>query len=303
MQPQQADPVVLALILAQFDAIDAGTIELAEAIAAQIEANSSNGTVQNSALILATAAVLIDAFFVDFAKQTKATQVQIAQHMVEKYLPGARSILTEAGAPLSYRVKTANQMLQYPSNLDKTFYSRPNDSDGVRFDHRIKTVRLGTEQTVRNIVNVGKRRGMSSQQIAADVRTYLRGEYGGPGRKLNPTELQREAALLNKTAKPKNIANTKLPYSAKRIARSEAGNTYRAAETEMYRGTVFEQDKYDWVLSNTHQDRDACDEYAQGSPYTAGQRPHSHPNCNCAFIKRPVSVNELKRRLKASGVL
>lgn len=306
MQPrqQQTDPVVLQLILDQFDVIDQSTYELAEAIATQVEENGSSGTLQNSGSVLAAAVILIDAWFIDYVKGVRQLNVDIARHMVDSQLPATREVLSEAGAKTGYRVQVANKMLQYPANLQRTFYTRTNPEDGIRFDHRIKTVRLGTEQTVRNIVNVSKRRGFSANQIAADIRTYLRSEEGGPGRKLNPTELQRQAALLSKTAKPKNVSINKLPYSAKRIARSEAGNTFRSAEVEMYKGTVFEDDLYDWVLSNRHvRGSDTCDENARRSPYSGRNKPKSHPNCNCAFIKRPVTVEELRRRLQKAGVL
>lgn len=303
MEPQQTDPVVIRLILAYYEAIDAGLFELAEQIAQQIEANASNGTVQNSAAILAAAIVLIDAWFVDYVKGIRDMNVEIAEHMVTKNLATTMPLLQQTGATGAYARQVANTMEQYPANLKRTFYTRVNTEDNTRFDHRIKTVRLGTEQTVRNIVNVSKRRGFSADQIAADIRTYLRSEAGGPGRPLNATELQRQAALLSGTAKPRNITKTKLPYSAKRIARSEAGNTFRQAEVEMYRGTVFEQDLYDWVVSNTHGGPDNCDTNARNSPYSGKNKPKTHPNCNCAFIKRPVSVEELRRRLERQGVL
>lgn len=302
-QAQPTDPTVLRLILDYYDAIDAGLYDLSEQIALQIEANASNGTVQNSTALIAAAVVLIDAWFIDYVQGVRQLNVDIANHMVATNMDTAMPILKQVGTSGAYQRQVANKMQQYPTNLKQTFYTRANPEDGIRFDERIKTVRLGTEQTVRNIVNVSKRNGFSADQIAADVRTYLRSENGGPGRPLNVTELQRQAALLNGTAKPKNITKTKLPYSAKRIARSEAGNTYRAAEVEMYRGTVFEDDKYDWVLSNSHTDQDGCDDNARRSPYKANDRPRTHPNCNCAFIKRAVSVAELKRRLQAQGVL
>lgn len=300
---QPTDPVVLALILDQFAWIDETTYELAEKIAAEIEANASAGTVQNSATILAAAFVLMDAWFADFAINTRKANIEIAKHLINQSLDRNLPPLADAGAPTAYRKQITNKALQYPKRLNDHFYTRTNPADNTRFDHRIKTVRMGSEQTVRNIVQVGKRRGMDANQIAADVRTYLRGEFGGPGRKLSPTELQREAALLKGTAKPKNISTNKIPYAAKRIARSEAGNTYRAAEVEAYEGTIFEQDKYDWVLSNTHPAWDDCDILAGNSPYTGKQRPHSHPNCICAFIKRTVDVETLRRRLIAEGVL
>ncbi len=253
--------------------------------------------------MLAAALALMDAWFVDYAQRVKGTNVAVANHMVAKGLDQTMPQLNRAGAPTTYRRQTANIVQQYPVRVNKTFYSRVNPADGVRFDYRIKTVRLGSEQTVRNIVRVGMRRGWSADQIASDMRVYLRSEFGGPGRRLSPTELQREAALLNRSAKPRNISTNKLPYSAKRIARSEAGNTYRAAEVEMYKGTVFEEDEYDWVLSNTHIPTDECDYNAQQSPYRGQDRPRSHPNCNCAFIKRPVDIETLRRRLTAEGVL
>lgn len=277
MARQATDPEVLALQIELQEAVNAGLFDLAETIRVLIDRRGGESQLQDLSGAIAEMTAALTAYFIAYSRTVKATQVQIAKAMVTKQLDESLPLLKRAGAPTSYQTQLANRLKQYPARVDKTFYTRPNDSDGQRFDFRIKTVRKDAETTVRNLMRVGQRKGLDARTMARQAEAYLKPEYGGPA-KVSAVQLAREAAGMSKDQTPK-IRASKIPAAALRIARSESGNTYRQAEVEMYEGTIFEEDPYDWLLSNSHAGRDTCDDLARNSPYKGNRRPHSHPNC------------------------
>jgi hypothetical protein len=298
----QTDPEVLRLMIELEEAVAAGNDELAEQIAKLIEQAASNGTIQNLAEVLAAASVLITAYFIEYSKQVRAGQVNIAKAIIDRDLDTVLPQLRKAGAPSAYIKQQQIKIEGYADRLEKTFYKRPNEEDGKTFDERIKTFRDDTTTTVRNIARQGLRNGQDARQIAQQVRAYLKPEYGGPA-SVSAYELQMQALGTTPKQGTSRIRKEKLPYAAKRIARSESGNTLRTAQVEMYEGTIFEEDLYDWLLSNTHRGPDACDRKARNSPYKASEKPGTHPNCVCSFVKRPITAEQLRARLLARGVI
>ena len=292
MERQQADPETLRLMIALEEALNSGMTAMAEQIAEIIARRADKDT----SAALAEAFAIITAFFVYMATTTRETQRNIAQAQVNRFLGQYDDLLRRAGATAVERNAFTQKLQEYPNRVNRAFFKKPFPVDNVAFDVRIKTIRDGTQRTVRNIVRNGTARGESARVMARKVESYLK--PGFVGAKVEPLKEARIANSLDKRAKPLGVRKGSIPYNAIRIARTESAETYRASHVQMYEGTRVEGGKYDWVLSNSHAGPDRCDDLAKRSPYDGTKRPHSHPNCLCDFRKRPPTLAEVRKLLQ-----
>ena len=301
MARRQTDPEVLRLELALEQAIE-NDLEIAAAdIRREIERlNTRTLSASDTQKLLKAATVILGAYFVITSRKTRDTQVEIARSQVEQQVPTYYDLLIGAGAPATYATNVAQQMLNYPNRVRTGFYHRPHPADGVTYQHRIVTVRQSAVNTVRNIVRNGNKSGLSTDQVANKIDSYLLPAYRG--KRVQPLTEARRASHLDKRYKPRNVRSGSIPYQAKRIARTESAETYRRAHTEMFERTIFEGGDYEWLLSNSHKGRDECDDYAAGGPYKANERPDSHPNCMCRWSKIPPTLADVERILRERGL-
>lgn len=302
MARTQADPEMLRLELQLEQAID-NDLEIAAAdIRREIERlNTRTLSASDTQKLLKATAVILGAYFVITSRKTRDTQVEIAKAQVDREAPRYYDLLIGAGAPATYATSVIQQMTNYPNRVRTGFYRRPHPADNVSYQHRIVTVRDSAITTVRNIVRNGNKNGLSTDQVASKIDSYLLPGYRG--KRVQPLTEARRASHLDKRYKPKNVRSGSIPYQAKRIARTESAETYRRAHSEMYERTIFEGGDYEWLLSNSHTQRDECDHLAEGGPYKANERPDSHPNCMCTWSKIPPTLADVERILRERGVI
>lgn len=293
----QTDPEMLKLLIALEAALNAGLSDVADEIQKIIEDKGKT----DSAGALSASLTALTAYFVSMVNETRNTQMAIAESQVKKNLRRDLVLLKKAGAPAAYIQEFKNKLEDYPNRVGKAFFTKPHPADRVAYLPRIKTVRTGAERTIRNVIRNSNKKGESAQDMALRVRSYLK--PGVTGKKVEPLKEARIAAGINKPYKPKGVRSGSIPYQAMRIARSESAETYRAAHSDMYEGTVLDGGDYDWLLSNSHSGPDRCDDLAKKSPYKAKKRPNSHPNCICTWSKRPFTVEEVRKRLQAAGIV
>lgn len=300
MERVQTDPEMLRLVIALETAIEQQQTEAADAIEKLILQYRTQLSATQTQTLLEDAALVLTALFTAMAIETRATQIKIAKTQVEKEIKRFDKILKQAGAPATFVTQFNTTLRQYPDRVGKRFYSRPFPADQVSYRYRITTVNESAQNTVRNIIRNGNRKGQNPNVIAKKVVSYLK---PGDGGRVYPLKEARQASKAASNYKPKKVRSGKIPYQAKRIARTESAETYRAAHSEMFENTILAGGEYDWLLSNSHAGYDHCNVLARGGPYTADKRPHSHPNCLCTWSKRPPSLADVEALLKARGVI
>lgn len=299
---QQTDPEVLRLELNLEQAIE-NDLEIAAAdIRREIEQiGQRNLSAADTQRLLKATGIILGAYFVITSRKTRDTQVEIARSQVAKEAEFYRDLLRKAGAPATYANRTAQQIREYPNRVRNSFYQRPHPADKKTYAYRIVTVEQSAVKTVRNIVRNGSREGMSAEQMAEKIESYLLPKYRG--KRVEPLKEARKSMKADKRYKPGGIRSGSIPYQAMRIARTESAETYRRSHTEMFEGTIFAGGDYEWMLSNSHPTRDICDDLAEGSPYKASERPSGHPNCMCSWRKIPPTLADVERLLKEKNVL
>lgn len=300
MERVQTDPEMLRLVIALEAAIESQETEAADAIEQLITKYRTQLSATQTQQLLEDVALVLSALFTAMAIETRATQIKIATTQVEKEIKRYDNLLKRAGAPATFIEQFNTTLREYPKRVGKRFYSRPFPADQVSYRFRITTVHESAQNTVRNIIRNGNRKGQNPNVIAKKVRAYLK---PGDGGRVEPLKEARQASRAASNYKPKKVRSGKIPYQAKRIARTESAETYRAAHSEMFENTILAGGEYDWLLSNSHAGYDQCDILARGGPYTADKRPHSHPNCLCTWSKRPPSLADVEALLKARGVI
>lgn len=300
MERTQTDPEVLRQIIQ----LEGNITDLETATADEIEQLITQYRTQLSATqtqeLLESIAILLTSMFTTMAIQTRETQIKIAQSQVDKEIRRYSPLLRRAGAPATFVLDFERIMQEYPTRVGQRFYSRPFPADKVSYRRRITTVNESAQKTVRNIIRNGNRKGQNPNQIAKKVTAYLKPGSGG---RVEPLKEAREASKASKSYKPKGVRSGTVPYQAKRIARTESAETYRAAHSEMFEKTILAGGEYDWLLSNSHAGPDRCDDLAHNSPYRADKRPESHPNCLCTWSKRPPTLADVEALLRKQGVI
>lgn len=171
--------------------------------------------------------------------------------------------------------KSANDYVEW---IDKRLAYRKSPLDGIPVGTRIKTIQGGALKTVQNILEVGIRNGRSAEEIAKAIDNYMlqdkRMEW------VSPYQYYRDRWGYKVKKVPKGIPAGSLSFNSIRIARSEINNTWRQATVELHKDKPWLKG-YDWLLSASHPKPDICDEWADGSPYSARNLPPGHPFCMC----------------------
>jgi len=174
-----------------------------------------------------------------------------------------------------------------PKNYSKSLLIKKRYDDGKTLEGRFKTVIKGAEKTVINIIGSGMDKGKTAEQIAQDIRRYVKPSSEGRG--LSPFEFYRRHYDTART--PRDLRSGSIEYNALRIARTEIATTNREVIYELYKDDPNVKG-YKWILSPSHPKPDICDVYAEhneGLGKGVWRKPPStpHPNCFCGIEEYP----------------
>lgn len=196
--------------------------------------------------------------------------------------------LLRVGANQTYSTLKLNT---YANDIAKSVLIRKNVYDGATMQHRIVTLRRGSERVVRDMINRGFAQGLTVNDVARSIQHYVN-PMSQAGRRFTPGN----GIDYRTVAKGRNLPKGAIRYNAVRIARSEMMLTYDQAMIEYYRNKPWSRG-WNWILSNTHVGEDICDIMAAGSPYDKPQsRPH--PQCTCDQQPAVISLSEFERLVK-----
>lgn len=172
--------------------------------------------------------------------------------------------------------------------------------DGRTLEHRLKTIAVGTEDTIEAILRVGMKEGKSVWQIGKEIEQYIAKD--NRTRWTSPWTIERRARGFPISAPYKGrIPAGSVDYNAMRIARTELINNYRWSKIEATKGKDFVIG-WVWSLSNAHPMPDVCDDWAAHDEgfgpgvYTDDRAIMGlgHPHCLCNVTTTTVFHKEMR---------
>lgn len=229
-----------------------------------------------------------DVFVEDMIEMSeKVTQLQV-RNAVENILP----ILERAGwfqeaTSFRRRVFAYQDAVQSRLLLSKRV-------DGLTLDFRIKTLKRGSQQTVRNIIANGVREGIGAKDLAKMIEQYINPNY--QMKRTAPFEQYRKRFGRAKDFVPDGVPRGSVQHNAMRIARTETAHIYRTATLDFYEDREWVKG-YRRVLSNRHPAVDECDDKAKIIYDTRQEAEDSdfHPNCLCDVQPVLMTFEELRQ--------
>lgn len=180
-----------------------------------------------------------------------------------------------------------NQVRSYSEANAKRMLQIKND--GLTLDIRLKTIKAGTEKTIRNIIENAMKEGKGAKEIAKLLEQYI-SPVGTD--KIAPYDEYRKRFGRPKNYKVKGVPAGTVQYNALRIARTETANVYREATFRFYEGKDYIKG-FKRYLSNRHTVYDECDVYAKKLYKTKEEVPRFHPQCLCDVRAVPITYEEL----------
>lgn len=247
----------------------------------------------------AIAELLLAKFAVDFTNLMVESIGKMAQLATVKERANIMPLLTGAGAFNEASIMDA-MFDTYAERVQRRFPRLPNVVDGKTFSQRIKTIQTGATMTVRNIIDNAVKEGKGAQEIARQIRNYIKPTLAQTSTR--PWDVYRERFSRPTNYRPRNVAAGTIRYNAIRIARTEATRMWDTATYDFYEGKPYVEG-YEWLLSNRHPAYDDCDIHAANSPYKRqSQVPYKHPQCLCRVVAKIASEERISQLVR-QGVL
>lgn len=284
---------VLAVLLIENQVEDLTQAAAEDMAAAVMRQATATGIKDQDSLVIALIELLA-AYFVLLDQTILDGQVRIAKLKASE----GQTYLTALNQAEAFGAASQlrQELREFPDFVAKTFAFRRSGTDNLTYQGRIKSIQLGAEQTVRNIVANGMTKGESAAQIAQKIQRYV--SPAAEGARTRPFAEWRERFGRASNLQPKTIRPGSVRTNAMMIARTETAEMYRDATERLY-GKKRWVKGYRWVLSNSHPQTDVCDSLASHGLYEKdSSRPFSHPHCVCEWLAERYSDSELSRMVK-----
>lgn len=264
------------IIVDQDEAIEDALIQLNT----KVEALSKKGIKEAENSIINA----IAGFLVIFTSIIKKYNKQMADVMVG-HLKTSQDFDTKAD-----KKKFDTNAKKVPNTLSKNAISKKQYADNKSTEQRIKTIYSSSQKTVKNIIALGIKKGLTDIEIARQIQVYLK--PSARGTQVSPFEYYRQR--YDTATVPKDLRGGSVEYNALRIARTEIATAMREAVYEANKGRK-DVIGYRWLLSPSHPLPDICDVYAEhneGLGKGVWSTPPSTPHPNCYCYIEPVKRKE-----------
>jgi len=276
--------IAIALELDLQGKLDAST----KVINALVTQYTRGGFINDSTSLINATNDELDGYFTTLVEQTATAVGDVSQAKVDIAMNTVyKSLITAGGYDAARAFKT--ELGTYADDQMKAFITK--QSFGSTFATRIATIQDGSEKTVNNIIALGVKNGTSAKDIGVQLEQYINPTSGI--QKTAPWTVYRDRFGKPADFVPDGVPAGTIQYNAMRIARSETADAYRDATTNIYASKPFTTG-FNWVLSNSHEVDDECDDFADASPYaTADDLPDAHPFCLCDIEPVLMSADDL----------
>lgn len=249
-----------------------------------IDHSNDNGYIDNEKELKEQTDGIIEEFYIVYAASLVLASGKIAKERADDAL---REIVPRLEA-LGYTKEAkalSKTVSAYRATVERTVLRNPWTGDGMTLNSRIKTVKRGTQNTVRAIITQGVKDGKSTAVIAQEISQYV---------KPTQTKAVRQAGKIIKSRA--KVMSGSVQYNVMRIARTETAQVYRQAMIDFYRDKDYVKG-WGWYLSNRHPKADECNDYANTTYDSPDDYPQAHPNCLCD--QRPIFYTEQELRERA----
>lgn len=169
----------------------------------------------------------------------------------------------------------------------------------LTFLDRQKGVAISTEKTIKNIVNLGVKKGYGAKELIEILKDYI-----NPNTKAEkPFDIARKALGASKDFRPKDVLAGSVQTNLYEITRNEAAELWRNMTETVYRDADWVKG-YRWELSHSHPAYDICDEFAEHGVYKKDEeRPYSHGHCLCDWVPELLTPKEMRELLEKQASL
>jgi len=185
-----------------------------------------------------------------------------------------------------YNNKLYGEMIQASTGvladrIERSLLTRRVFIDNVTLASRIKTIEKAYIRTVKDILTVGAKEGMSVRQMAFEIDNIIRPV--GYKKWVSPFDWFRAA----RSGAVKGRRAGSVSYNSYRIARTEITETYRRSTVEIHSGKPWIAG-FMWHLSSAHEVSCVCEDY-DGVVFSGmDDLPITHPNCYCYVVPQLV---------------
>lgn len=230
----------------------------------------------------------IDKFYKQFVVELKDTAKAVGALQAETAIKTVIPLLKKAGL-YKEAIELYTQVRKYAEDVEKRFMF--NKWADIPLEHRLKTIKAGTQKTVQNIIMNGMNEGKGAKAIAKELRQYISPVEDLT--KTKPYDEYRKRFGRPKSFTPKGVPAGSVQYNALRIARTETARVYREATVDFYEDKDY-VNGYTWNLSRAHPVKDECDDYARKTYKTRDELPKPHPQCLCFVRPIVMTLSELQ---------
>jgi hypothetical protein len=249
---------------------------------------TQNGVITDPVQLANEVNKIVDQYYDVFVEHLQVSSGNVGRLRAFEALTAIMPRLRNAGL-YTEAIDFYNQIATYGDDVAKRLMY--NGWSGTPLNQTIKTIREGTQKTVRNIIGNGVSEGKSAKEISKMIEQYVNPIPGEP--KIQPYQEYRKAFGRPQDFTPKGVPAGSVQFNSMRIARTETAHIYRQATTDFYDGRDWVKG-FKWVLSNRHKGTDICDEYAAQTYETGDDIPTSHPHCLCDVQPLIMTQKEMK---------
>lgn len=290
------DTKFLILALRLEDITNADLLTLITNINDAVVRYTRAGTIADQQALIEKINRLIDSFFKRYITNLVSVNQSIGKLQADNAMQVVIPMLQKAGL-YKLAIELYNDVKSFEASVERRLLF--NGWAGKPLNYTLKTVRVGTQKTVQNIIHNAVKEGKGAKEISKMIAQYIAPIDSKA--KVRPLDQYRKRFGRPKNFTPKNMPVGSLQYNALRIARTETAHMYRQATLEFYDDKPYIKG-FTYVLSNRHPKKDICDVYSKKIYKRAEDVPLTHPNCLCRIGFLMYSREELKR-LKDGGIL